>query len=113
MIYFQNERDAPPVEQQPRVGLTSWRIFELADDTKRILTCLPTGVARVTTRIVGINPKIRIAVTSSGRVYEFLAAPEMDPTNYSVLVLNAVRVGVGPATDISDDVWALFQSHEH
>lgn len=113
MIDFHNERAAPSVEKQPCVELTKWRVIESATGDRYILALSPEGVARVTSAVFRINPSTRSAITSSGRVYEFLHPPEVEPVIRVVLRLNAFHCGLGSAVDISDAVWTSFRSLEH
>jgi len=112
MVYFINERDAPSVEIQPKVTLESWRIIETATGERYIVALLPEGTARVTTTVVHIDPRTRLATTSSGRIYELLNAPEHSPLICDMLNLNAGRLGLGATIDVSGAIWASLKSLE-
>lgn len=111
MVLFLNDRQAPSVEAQPSVGLTSWRILELPWTEKRILMLSAEGVMRVTTAIVQLDLIARTATTSSGRIYEFQTPPETTPLIRAALVFNASRVGLIDGIDVSEDIWSYFVSY--
>lgn len=63
---------APPIDQEPHVQLTKWRVFEVSieDVTTRHFIGWAEYEGRVSSNIVTFDPATKKGVSRSGRVYE-------------------------------------------
>lgn len=111
MIFFANERDAPPVEEQATVEALSWRLFLASTGALHLMTYRDGQTVRVTSPVSAVDRKRRTVTTSSGRVYNLRAAPEEDHMAVALLRANAIRVGLLGAIDVSDDAWTELLGH--
>lgn len=105
LILFANERDSPGVEEQPRVKLHAWRIFRSAQGNFFIGAGLGGGVIRLTSALQYMDFGAGVAVTSSGRRYEFREPPVVDQGACQLITANALRRGLHDAVDVSDLWW--------
>ena len=105
LILFANERDSPGVEEQPGVKLHAWRIFRSAQGSFFIGAGLDGGVIRLTSALQCMDFDTGVAVTSSGRQYEFCEPPTVDQSAYQLITANALRRGLHDAADASDLWW--------
>lgn len=102
-----NERDAPPVDEQPRVEVHCWRLFRMQSGAEHLVTMRSGGIARVTSSIASINCAERTFTTESGRVYAILTPPEVGELESRILNAAAASVlGVLDALDVSVATWA-------
>lgn len=111
MIFFVNERDAPPVDDQATVDVLSWRLFQAPAGALHLMTYRDGQTVRVTSPVSAVDLKRRTLATSSGRLYKLLASPEEDRMAVALLRANAIRVGLLGAIDVSDDAWTEFLGH--
>ncbi len=106
---FANERDAPPVTEQPRVEVLSWRAVETPAGELYLMMFREAGVVRNTSTVVYVDASRRLLTTSSGREYVLHGPPEEEVVAKGVLQGNAVRIGLATARDVSDRLWQQFQ----
>lgn len=82
-VFLTLERLAPSVSEQPDVTLAQWcvRRAELDGQPEDFLlgTIVGIGVPRKSSPIRTFDPKARIAITRSGRVYRLEGEPLPDP----------------------------------
>jgi hypothetical protein len=108
MFILINERDAPPVTDQPTVAVKSWRVVQALNGDQHLLTILEGGgPVRMTSALCSFDPVRAELTTQSGRRYELLVSPETQPLQLALLHANALRAGLLDATDISDSIWRL------
>jgi hypothetical protein len=107
MFMFSNERDAPPVEEQPTVAVKCWRVMQAVNGDRHLLTILESGPVRITSALCSLDPVRSELTTQSGRRYELLGPPETQPVQLALLHANALRAGLPNAVDISDSIWQL------
>lgn len=114
-VLFTNERDAPPVGTQPLMKVHSWRLMKATTGELHLVTLRVRhqdhGTVRLTSALVSIDKTTRVVVTSSGRRYALLAAPESGALEQQVLRAGAARLGLAGAVDISDWAWAQVRAH--
>jgi hypothetical protein len=103
-------RDAPPVNDQPRVKPLAWRIVGTQEGMLLALVVTPEGSLRVTSPISEIRAATRTVVTASGRVYELEIPPALDEPMRGLLLALAARFGLGSAIDASASVWERFEA---
>jgi hypothetical protein len=107
MIFFVNERDPPPVTEQPAVQVQSWRLFQAANGDRHLLAILDHGAVRTTSAIISFDPASAELTTQSGRKYQVLSPPEARQPQLTMLTANALRAGLVDALDLSDTLWQL------
>lgn len=106
-----NERDAPPVDDQPRMEVHCWRLVQAPWGTLHLLTLRDGGVARVTSAIESMDRLTRTFMTSSGRVYAVMVPPEVAELECWLLKAGAASVlGTADAVDVSDEAWAHMRN---
>ena len=106
---FANERDAPPVKDQSRVEVLSWRAVETPTGELYLMMFQEAGVVRNTSAVVSVDASRRLLTTSSGREYVLHGPPEEEAIAKQVLQANAVRIGLASARDVSDRLWHQLQ----
>ncbi len=106
---FANERDAPPVKDQPRVEVLSWRAVETPAGELYLMMFREAGVVRNTSAVVSVDAGRRLLTTSSGREYVLHGPPEEEAVAKGMLHANAVRIGLASARDVSDRLWHQLQ----
>ncbi len=109
LFTFVNERDAPPVAEQPAVQVKSWRVIEAVNGDRHLLMILDHGPLRITSAIANFDPATAELTTQSGRRYELLCPPEERQVQLSLLAANAIRAGLIDGVDISDALWKLIK----
>ncbi len=107
MFKLINERDAPPVADQPTVAVKSWRVMQAVNGDRHLLTILESGPVRITSALCSFDPVRAELTTQSGRRYELVEPPETQPLQLALLHANAQRAGLLDAMDISDSIWQL------
>ena len=105
LILFTNERDSPSVEEQPLVKLRVWRVFRSAQGDFFIGAGLGGGAIRLTSPLLRMDFVSGVAVTSSGRQYEFCGPPTVDQAAHQLITANALRRGLHGSADVSDLWW--------
>lgn len=114
-LAFANERDALPVEAQPRVQVHSWRLIRTPSGKLHLATLRDLsdqrGTVRVTSPISAVDRDGRVVTTSSGREYELMGPPEEREIEREVLLAGAVRLGMGDAVDVTVFAWDLVGIH--
>ena len=105
LILFTNERDSPSVEEQPLVKLRAWRVFKSAQGNFFIGAELGGGAIRLTSPLLRMDFVAGVAVTSSGRQYEFSGPPTVDQAAHQLITANALRRGLHGAADVSELWW--------
>lgn len=105
LILFTNERDSPSVEKQPLVKLRAWRVFRSAQGDFFIGARLGGGAIRLTSPLLRMDFVSGVAVTSSGRQYEFSGPPTVDQAAHQLITANALRRGLHGCADVSDLWW--------
>ena len=73
--------EARPVADVPVVRLARWRVYEVADARSRHFTGhnIDRDTGRVSTAITAYDATTHRGCTQSGRVYELIGAPALDP----------------------------------
>lgn len=106
-----NERNAPPVDGQPRMQVHSWRLIRTRSGTLHLVTLRDLGdeggTVRVTSPISSIDRGRVIVTTSSGREYELMRPAEEREVERDLLRSGAVGLGMGAAVDVSVLAWDL------
>lgn len=105
-----NVRDAVPVDEQPHVKLTTWRMLRTSEGDFHIVAQLDCGACRITSAIEALNLAARIAITASGRAYEFCAPPAEIELAMLMLMTVAAHHGLGKSVDVSEHLWARMMS---
>ena len=101
-----NERDVPPVEQQPAMKVHSWRLVRLPCGDRHLVTLRNGGIARVTSAVESVALASRTVTTTSGRLYSLLAPPEAGQLERDVLQAAAAQLlGRTDTLDVSDATW--------
>jgi hypothetical protein len=76
------------VTQQPNLTLVDWRVIETNKEERHFIGLCPECVGgRVSTAIQSFDQKSMRGLTRSGRVYQLVGPPGMDPD--AIYVLNA------------------------
>jgi hypothetical protein len=109
-VLFLNERDAPSVEQQPRVNVHSWRAVKAMTGALHLSIHLGGITLRITSPVATILLPEAIAVTSSGRAYWLNCPPETDDTLKRLILANAQRAGFPEHGDVSEELWAQIEA---
>lgn len=98
-----NERDVPPVEEQPDMKVHSWRLVRLPCGDRHLVTLRNGGIARVTSAVESVDLASRTVTTTSGRLYTLLAPPEAGQPERDVLNAAAAQLlGRTDTLDVSD-----------
>src|SRR3990167_8178174 len=105
MIGFTNERDGPDVAEQPVVTPAEWLILQSEAGERYLMAILSNGVVRSTSAIASVLRQPPAVVTSSGRMYRLVQPPAVDSEVRFMLFANAMRIGLGECSDISEQVW--------
>lgn len=106
-----NERDVPPVDEQPRIAVHCWRLVQMPSGSQHLVTLRDGGIARVTSPIASIDYGERTFMTSSGRVYAVTVPPEVAELDGRVLNAAAASVlDVPDALDVSAAAWARMRN---
>jgi hypothetical protein len=104
-----NERDGPPVIQQPSMQVRSWRLLRAPSGTLHLVALedLSAGgdTVRVTSAIAAFDSDSSVATTASGQRYALIGPPEDGESEREVLLSGAVRLGRGDAVDVSVLAW--------
>jgi hypothetical protein len=110
-IAFDNERDAPDIEAQPRMLVQSWRLIRTPAGTLHLVTLRDVndeqGTVRVTSAVSAVQQGPVVVTTSSGRGYELAGPAEEREIERETLRAGAVRLGMGRAVDVSVLAWDL------
>lgn len=105
-VLLVNERNAPPVADEPHSEVHCWRLLQLPSGARHLMTLRNGGIARVTSAIVAIDFEQRTITTESGRVYTVMGPPEVDALKCRVLEAAAAGVlGTHCAIDVSATTW--------
>lgn len=102
-----NDRDAPPVAEQPVVIVKSWRLFQAENGDQHPSIALDHGPLRITSPIVGFNPVSAELTTQSGRRYQLVGPPEVRRLQVEQLVAMGAHAGLIDPVDLSDSQWQL------
>lgn len=98
-----NERDVPPVEEQPDMKVHSWRLVRLPCGDRHLVTLRNGGIARVTSAVESVDLASGTVTTTSGRLYKLLAPPEAGQPERDVLNAAAAQIlGRTDALVVSD-----------
>lgn len=108
VVFFANERDAPPVAEEARVHALSWCATRVPTGDFHLLMLREAGVVRRTSSVKSVDPLRRIVTTSSGREYLLHGPPEDEPVTKAQLLASAAWLGLASACDASDAFWALL-----
>ncbi len=111
MFVFFNERQAPPVKNQPAVAVRSWCVMQAGNRDRHLLAVLESGSLRITSPLAGFCPVQCELTTESGRRYQLLGPPERQQPQLGLMHTNALRSGLLDATDVSDELWHLVGQH--
>ena len=108
--------DAGPVRAvkgEPRVQLTVRRMVRVDRGAQLLVAVLPSNSVRTTSALARFDAVTRLATTSSGRVYELLTGPTLDPVQRQKIAAALAHAGWGTGKDVSDSVWALVTIVTH
>lgn len=111
MFMFVNERDAPPVTDQPSVAVSSWCVMQGANGDRHLLAFLQTGSLRITSALASFCPTRVELTTQSGRRYQLLEPPERRQPQLGLMHAHALGSGVLEPADVSDELWAQVGQH--
>lgn len=114
-ILTANERDAPSVNEQPKMEVHSWLMLKSSTGEQHLVTLrdrdMDRGVVRLTSPIASIDNSARVVTTSSGRQYSLLGPPASDALEQQVLLAGAARLGLSEVSDVSAWVWSQMLNH--
>jgi len=110
LLAFINERDAPPVRDQPHIDAASWRMFQGASGELRLVVRRSEITFRTTTRVVSVSFERTVVQTTSGRTYHLAGPPETNEFVLEIIRANAARAGLQTDNDVSDDFWHELQA---
>lgn len=107
---------APPVEAQPEVGLSQWRIYEVTEGDHHgvgLITKSPYD-GRVTSKIMQWDPDSRIFTTRSGRRYSLIgdSRPCLDAEFVWAAWCSAYGIDPSTAKDVSDQYAAVNKEED-
>ena len=111
MFVLVNERDAPPVTDQPTVAVSSWCVVQTANGDRHLLAFLETGSLRITSALATFDPQLAELTTRSGRRYQLLGPPEKRQPQLGLMRTRALDSGVLEPADVSDELWARVGQH--
>lgn len=111
MFVFLNERDAPPVEDQPTVAVNSWCVVQATNGDRHLVAILGSGSLRLTSALASFSPTQCELTTQSGRRYQLPGPPETRQPQLAILHANALRSGLHGAIDVSDEIWRSTLRH--
>lgn len=95
-------RPSRDIAAQPKVWLTSWRVFETDRGTRHFIGhSAEHNIARVSTPIASFDRVKRTGKTSSGREYKLLGPPGLDEE--AVYVWEHYIWRFASAKDVSDE----------
>lgn len=111
LVLMAADRHAPPVQDQSRVQLRSWRIVQMEQDLL-LVGFLENGITcRLTSSIDRLDPVGREVTTQSGRLYELLGPPTQDDAHLAAIRARLLLAGCVGAFDVTDHLWSAMQSH--
>jgi len=111
MFAFVNARDAPAVDDQPRVAVASWCVVLGASGDRHLLAFLESGSLRITSALASFCPVRFELTTQSGRRYELLGPPEKRQPQLAMMHAIAFDSGLLLAIDVSDEIWGSTAQH--
>ena len=101
-----NLRNAPSVEAQAEMTLTTWRVFRTAGD-KDLLFGFHSGLTlRMTTPITGFEVAAALVTTSSGRRYTLSGPPTRNAEILAAMAVYALGHSVVCAEDVTGEFWS-------
>jgi hypothetical protein len=109
-IVLCNSRNAPGVDDQPRLQLSDWRMHLVGQHT-HLVGFLPNGfTCRVTTPIATVLSASRLVQTSSGRLYELDGPPAHDPLALAVIRARLHQLFGNIDADVTMNYWGAMQA---
>jgi len=105
LMIFMNERDAPPVSEQPKVSVMRWRVYACGAGERYLLAQLPSGTLRITSALAEVYTASKTVVTSSGRAYQLEEPPTADVDMVLKFEAYARMNGLTELVDDSEAVW--------
>ena len=92
-----------PVTAEPEVTLVEWRIMETERGERHFVGArVDNRTSRVSSAIVGFDPKRMMGVSSSGRVYKLLGPPGWDEDVDYVWSVWRLMYKVSSYADVTD-----------
>lgn len=102
------------VDEEPEVVLRNWAIIQVGVENRHVVG--DTGwEGRISSRIVSLDPAIRMALTRSGRVYVLRGPPGETPDSRWVRSEWLRRLGDPPTRDVTEeyDLGSDAAPHDH
>jgi hypothetical protein len=106
-------RDAPTVDQQPKVRPAVWRVIRATTGACYVTALTENGSLRMTTAIQSIDVVNRTAETESGRTYDLGAGPADDAETLGLLMVRPRIELQGCFEDVSDQLWRDMLQASH
>lgn len=99
------------VSEQPDLTIDAWRVLEVPGGAQHLVGfCLERCEGRVSTAIVRLDPRQRIAVSASGRSYRLVGKPGFNrDADYVWRQWVAVN-GIKAWADVSPAIWAELKA---
>jgi hypothetical protein len=111
-FFFFSKRQAPPVEDQPRMKAYSWRLIKTFSGALHLATLrhrvADRGVVRLSSAISAVDTETRTVTTTSGRSYVLIGPPEDRHLEYNALFAGAARLGITDGMDVSAALWRFM-----
>ena len=106
-ITLANLRDAPAIDAQAEVILTTWRVFRTASGNDYIFGFHNAGqTLRMTTPAKTFDAAAGVVVTASGRRYLLSGPPVVDAEILAGMVAYAMRCSLVLDADVTMEYWS-------
>lgn len=106
-ITLANLRDAPAVDDQSAVILTTWRVFRTASEKDYLFGFHSAGqTLRVTTPVKHFDDAAGVVMTASGRRYLLSGPPVVDAEILAGMTLYAMRCSFVLVADVTEEYWS-------
>ena len=106
-ISLSNLRDAPAVDAQAEVNLTTWRVFRAASGDDYLFGFHNAGqTLRVTTPVRNFDTAAGVVVTASGRRYLLSGPPVVDAEILAAMAVYAMQCSLVLDVDVTGEYWS-------
>lgn len=99
------------VSEQPDLTMDAWRVLEVPGGAQHLVGfCLERCEGRVSTAVVRLDPRQRVAVSASGRSYRLVGKPGFNRDADYVWQRWAAVNDIKAWTDVSPAIWEILQA---